>query len=86
MVPEHQSCWVTMCSFAAKIGSTDQRLNEWVRKAETDSGEWAGVPRYVAERLKALERQNRALRQASEILRKASACFAQAELGRRIKP
>jgi transposase-like protein len=75
-----------MCSFAAKIGSTDQRLNEWVRKAEADSGERAGVPRYVADRLKALERENRELRQANEILRKASAYSAQAELDRRIKP
>ena len=75
-----------MCSFAAKIGSPDQRLNEWVRKAEADSGARAGVLRDVADRLKALERENRELRQANEILRKASAYSAQAELDRRIKP
>ena len=55
-------------------------------KAETDSGVRGGVPTEIAERLKALERENRELRQANEILRKASAYFAQAELDRRFKP
>jgi len=55
---------------------------DWVKKAEIDAGKRAGVPTDVAERMKALERENRELRQANEILRKASACFAQAKLDR----
>ncbi len=61
-------------------------LNEWVKKTEVDSGKRGGVPTDVAEKLKALERENRELRQANEILRKASAYFAQAEFDRRVKP
>ena len=83
---EHQSRWAAVCSIAAKIGCTAQTLNEWVKKSEIDSGQRAGVPTEVADRLKALERENRELRQANEILRKASAYFAQAELDRRFKP
>jgi transposase-like protein len=83
---EHASRWATVVSIAAKIGCTPQSLNEWVKKAEVDSGERSGVPSDVADRLKALERENRELRQANEILRKASAYFAQAELDRRFKP
>jgi transposase len=83
---EHPSRWAAICSIAAKIGCTAQTLNEWVKKAEVDSGVRAGVSTDVAERLKALERENRELRQANEILRKASAYFAQAELDRRFKP
>ena len=83
---EHPSRWAAICSIAAKIGCTAQTLNEWVKKAEVDSGASAGVSTDVAERLKALERENRELRQANEILRKASAYFAQAELDRRFKP
>jgi transposase len=83
---EHQSRWAAVCSIAAKIGCTAQSLNEWVKKSEVDSGQRAGVPTEVADRLKALERENRELRQANEILRKASAYFAQAELDRRFKP
>ena len=60
-------------------------LLEWVKKAEVNSGKRAGVPTELAERLKALERENRELRQANEILRKASAYFAQAELDRPFK-
>jgi transposase len=67
-------------SIAAKIACTAQSLNEWVKKAEIDSGARGGVPTEIAKRLKALERENRELRQANEILRKASAYFAQAEL------
>ncbi|GAB4369629.1 MAG: transposase [Kiloniellaceae bacterium] len=85
-VGEHSSRWAAVSSIAAKIGCTAQTLNEWVKKAEVDSGARAGVPTEVAERLKALERENRELRQANEILRKASAYFAQAELDRRFKP
>ena len=61
-------------------------LNEWVKRFERDSGVRAGVPSEVAERLKAQDRENRDLRQVNEILRKASAYFAQAELDRRFKP
>jgi transposase-like protein len=83
---EHRSRWAAIESVSAKIGCTAQTLNEWVKKAEVDGGKRAGVPSEVAEKLKALERENRELRQANEILRKASAYFAQAELDRRFKP
>ena len=73
-------------SISAKIGCTGQTLNEWVKKAEIDAGKRAGVPTDMAEKMKALERENRELRQANEILRKASAYFAMAELDRRSKP
>ena len=73
-------------SIAAKIGCTPQTLLDWVKKAEVDSGKRAGVPTDMAEKLKALERENWELRQANEIFRKASAYFAQAELDRRVKP
>ena len=82
----HPSRWATVSSIAAKIGCTAQSLHEWVKKAELDSGVRAGVPTDVATKLKALERENRELRQANEILRKASAYFAQAELDRRFRP
>jgi transposase-like protein len=75
-----------MSGKCSKIGCTAQTLLEWVKKAEVDSGKRAGVPTDMAEKLKALERENRELRQANEILRKASAYFAQAELDRRVKP
>jgi len=83
---EHASQWAAIMSIAAKIGCTPQTLLDWVKKAEVDSGKRAGVPTDMAEKLKALERENRELRQANEILRKASAYFAQAELDRRVKP
>jgi len=83
---EHRSRWTAIMSIAAKIGCTPQTLLDWVKKAEVDSGRRAGVPTDMAEKLKALERENRELRQANEILRKASAYFAQAELDRRVKP
>jgi len=83
---DHPSRWAAISSIAAKIGCTAQTLNEWVKKAEVDTGRRAGVPADTAERLKALERENRELRQANEILRKASAYFAQAELDRRFRP
>jgi transposase len=82
---EHPSRWAAIMSIAAKIGCTAQTLNEWVKKAEIDNGERAGVPTDLAEKLKTLERENRELRQANEILRKASAYFAMAELDRRSK-
>ena len=77
---EHASRWAAVSSIAAKIGCTAQTLPEWVKKVERDSGVRAGVPTDVAAKLKALERENRELRQANEILRKASAYFAEAEL------
>jgi transposase len=83
---DHSSRWATVTSIAAKIGCTAQSLNEWVKKAEVDNGVRGSVPAEIAERLKALERENRELRQANDILRKASAYFAQAELDRRFKP
>ena len=83
---DHPSRWAAVVSIAAKIGCAGQTLHEWVKKAEVDSGTRAGVPSDVADRMKALERENRELRQANEILRKASAYFAQAELDRRFKP
>ena len=83
---EHPSRWAAIVSVAAKIGCTAQTLNEWVKKTEVDGGKRAGVPTEVAEKLKALERENRELRQANDILRKASAYFAQAEFDRRMKP
>jgi transposase-like protein len=66
---EHASQWAAVSSIAAKIGCTAQTLHEWVKKAEVDSGARVGIPSDVAERLKALERENRELRQANEILR-----------------
>jgi transposase len=83
---QHPSRWAAISSIAGKIGCTAQTLSDWVKKAEVDSGARAGVPTEVAERLKVLERENRELRQANEILRKASAYFAMAELDRRFKP
>ena len=90
MVREHEgdyaSRWAAMASIAAKIGCTAETLRLWVRRAERDGGAGdAGGTGDVAERLKALERENRELRQANEILRKASAYFAQAELDRPFK-
>jgi transposase-like protein len=79
---EHPSRWAAVVSIAEKIGCSAQTLNEWVKKAEIDGGKRAGVPIEVADKLKALERENRELRQANEILRKASAYFALAELDR----
>ena len=83
---DYPSRWQTIVSIAAKIGCTGQTLNEWGRQAERDSGRQPGVTADMAAKLKALERENRELRQANEILRKASAYFARAELDRRYKP
>ena len=82
---DHPSRWSAVVSIAAKIGCAGQTLHEWVKKAEVDSGMRAGVPSDVVDRMKALERENRELRQANEILRKASAYFAMAELDRRAR-
>ncbi len=75
---EHPSRWAAVSSIAAKIGCSAQTLNEWLKKAEVDNGKGAGLPSDVAEKMKALERENRELRQANEILRMASTYFAQA--------
>ena len=89
MVVDHQgeydSQWAAICSIAAKIGCSGEALRNWVRQAERDQGLRDGMTSETRERLKALERENRELRQANEILRKASAYFAQAELDRRSK-
>ena len=69
---EHPSRWAAIVSIAAKIGCTGQTLNEWIKKSEGDSG---GVTAEMAARLKALKRENRELRQANEILRKAQGQF-----------
>ena len=82
---EHTSQWAAIASIAAKIGCTAQTLSNWVRQAERDDGKRAGLTTDERERLRKLERENRELRQANEILRKASAYFAQAELDRRSK-
>ena len=73
---QHGSRWQAVMSISAKIGCAPQTLNDWVKKAEVDSGKRPGVSSEMAERMKALERENRELRQANEILRKASAYFA----------
>lgn len=83
---EHASRWAAGSSIAAKIGCTAQTLHEWVQRAERDSGARTDVPTDVTTKLKASERENRELRQANEILRKASAYFVQAELDHRFRP
>ena len=89
MVFEHQreypSQWQAVVSIASKIGCTAETLRKWVRRAEIDSGRRAGITSDERARIKELERENRELRRANEILRKASAYFAQAELDRRPK-
>jgi transposase-like protein len=83
---DHASQWAAIVSIAAKIGCTAQTLRNWVRQAERDQGVRGGPTTDDRERMKVLERENRELRQANEILRKASAYFAQAELDRRFRP
>jgi transposase len=83
---EHASQWSAIHSIAAKIGCSGETLRNWVRQAERDQGMRPGATTEERERLKALEREKRERRQANEILRKASAYFARAELDRRFKP
>ena len=82
---DYPSQWAAITSIAAKIGCKAETLRRWVRQAERDDGLAPGPTTDERERIKALERENRELRQANEILRKASAYFAQAELDRRSK-
>ncbi len=82
---EYASRWAAAISIAGKIGCSTHSLMEWVKKADVKAGRASGVPAAVAAKLKALECENRELRQANEILRKASAYFAAAELERRPK-
>ncbi len=94
---QHGSRWQAIASIAAKIGCSANTLNAWVKKAEVDSGQRAGISSDMTEKMKSLERENRELRQANEILRKGetlsaigprtmlSAYFAMAELDRRSK-
>jgi transposase len=83
---DHASQWAAIGSIAPKIGCTAETLRKWVRQAERDQGRRPGVSSDERERIKAMEREIRELRQAKEILRKASAYFAMAELDRRSKP
>ena len=89
MVQEHRaqypSQWAAIESMAGKIGCVPQTLHTWVRQHEVDAGQRDGVTTADAQRIKDLERENRELRKANEILKLASAFFAQAELDRRIK-
>ena len=82
---DHDSQWAAMTSIASRIGCTAETLRKWVRRAERDQGRREGITADERERLKALERENRELRRANDILRTASAFFAQAELDRRLK-
>lgn len=82
---EHSSQWAAISSIAAKFGCTTETLRRWVREAEIDQGRRAGITSDERQRMKELEREVRELRRANEILRKASAYFAQAELDRRPK-
>ncbi len=82
---QHATQWAAICSIAGKIGCSGETLRKWVRQVERDRGVRAGPTSVEGERVKALEREVRELRQANEILRKASAYFAMAELDRPLK-
>ena len=83
--PAHPSEWAALQAVAPKLGTTAETLRKWVRQAERDTGQRPGLTTSERERLKELEREVRELKRANEILRKASAYFAQAELDRRGK-
>ena len=83
--PAHASEWAAITSIAGKIGCTPEALRRWVRQTQRDAGSRPGLTTSERDRLKELERENRELKRANEILRKASAYFAQAELDRRPK-
>ncbi len=82
---QYGSEWEAMRSIAEKIGCSAETLRKWVRQTEIDTGRRGGIRSEEQVRVKDLERENRELRRANEILRKASAYFAQAELDRRPK-
>ncbi len=82
---EHSSLWSAVGSMAPKIGCTPTTLLSWVQRAQIDSGQRTGVRSDERERIRALEREVKELRRANEILKLASAFFAQAELDRRLK-
>ena len=82
---EHPSQWAAIESIASKIGCAPQTLHTWIRQQEVDDGRRPGLSTLEAQRIKELERENRELRKANEILKLASAFFAQAELDRRLK-
>lgn len=89
MVQEHRgeypSLWAAVDSIAPKIGCVPQTLLGWVQRHEIDTGVRDGVTSAEAQRMKELEREVKELRRANEILKLASAFFAQAELDRRLK-
>ncbi len=89
MVQEHRgeypSLWAAVESIAPKIGCVPQTLLEWVKRVEVDAGTRPGTTTAEAQRIKELERENKELRRANDILRTASAFFAQAELDRKLK-
>jgi len=82
---DYSSRWAAITSISAKIGCVPQTLSSWIKRTEVDSGTKVGVPSEMTAKMKALEREVKELRQANEILRKASAYFAQAELDRPFK-
>ena len=82
---EYDSRWATIVSIASKIGCTPETLRKWIMRTEIDSGQRAGLTRNARARIKELERENKELRQTNEILRLASAFFAQAELDCKLK-
>ena len=83
--PEHPSQWAAIQSISAKLGCTAETLRRWVRQDERDHGRRAGLTTDERQRLKELERENRELKRTNEILKTASAYFAQAALDRRAK-
>ena len=82
---EHSSQWATIVSISSKIGCTPETLRKWVRRTEVDTGLRGGLTSEDRARIKELERDNKELRRTNEILRKAAAFFAQAELDRKPK-
>ena len=83
--PEYRSLWAAAQSIAPKIGCTPETLIEWLKREQIDTGQRPGVTSAEAQRIKELERENKELRRANDILKTASAFFAQAELDRRLK-
>jgi transposase-like protein len=82
---QHESRWAAIVSISSKIGCAPQTLNEWVKKVEVDAGQRGGITTEQADKMNALEREVRELKQANEILRKVLVYFAQAELDRPLK-